>query len=100
MSGSLVISPAANQDIELAMEWYDGIASDLGDRFIVALQSRFEDILSAPLAPRLLAGRPVRRIYLKGWPYFIYYRIKEEKVRVIAVIHTSRDTKYISSRIR
>ncbi len=100
MTDRLVISPAANRDIDVAMEWYEGVAGDLGDRFIADLQSRFGDILRSPLRPRLLAGRPVRRIYLNGWPYFIYYRIKEETVRVIAVIHTSRDPNYISSRTR
>lgn len=100
MTYHLVVTPAASDDIDAAMNWYDEQEEDLGNRFIVAVQSRFDDILQSPLFPRLLSVSSIRRIHLIHWPYFIYYRIKNETIRIIAVIHTSRDPKFISSRIR
>lgn len=100
MSCHLVVTPAANHDIDEAMNWYDKQEGGLGNRFITEVQDRFIDILKFPLASRLISETSVRRILLIRWPYFIYYRVVGESIRVFAVIHTSRDSNYISSRIR
>lgn len=99
MSYDLVITPAANDDIIAAMHWYDEQDENLGERFIAALQSRLADIQQSPLFPRLIGGLPIRRILLIRWPYFIYYRVIDQIIRIIAVIHTSRDPKYTTQRI-
>ena len=99
MKYHLVVTPAAFLDINAAVEWYDEKAESLGNRFISAMESRFEDVLQSPLFSRLQNGSQVRRIYLNHWPYFIYYRVLDDSVRIIAVIHTSRDPKYVTQRI-
>jgi toxin ParE1/3/4 len=94
----LVVTPAAFADVDAAMQWYDDQVENLGDRFISEIESRFENILQSPLTPRLLEGGRLRKVGLNHWPYLIYYRVLESCVRVIAVIHTSRDPKYITQR--
>jgi len=99
MTFRLVISPAANRDIDEVMNWYDSQRETLGTRFIQALQTRFDEMTSSPFVPRVIPGSRLGRVILSGWPYMIYYRIVEETIRVIAIIHTSRDPAYIRSRI-
>jgi toxin ParE1/3/4 len=99
MSLRLVISPTANRDIDEAMDWYDEQDADLGNHFIKAIQDRFDFILKYPLISRTMSDSPLRRTLLTGWPYIIYYRISGDTARVIAIIHTARDPKYISARI-
>lgn len=100
MTARLVISPAANRDIDIAMAWYDDRRENLTNRFIASIQQRFDYMLKNPLAATPVAGTSVRRTAVHGFPYAIFYRLVNDIVRVIAVIHTSRDPKYISSRLR
>ena len=99
MSFHLVVTPAANRDIDEAMSWYDNQEGELGKRFITAIQDRFMSISKLPLNSKLILSNSSRRTLLIHWPYFIYYRVVDEVVRVFAVIHTSRDPVYISSRV-
>ena len=100
MTFTLVVTPAANRDIDEAMYWYDAQDQVLGNRFISAVQARFGDILNDPLRLRQLTGSTIRVSLLNHWPYMIYFRVVNERVRVIAIIHTSRDPNYINSRLR
>ncbi len=99
MSCHLVVTPAANRDIDEAINWYDSQEGGLGNRFIAAVQDRFMEISKFPLSSRLIPNTAARKSLLSHWPYFIYYRIVNEVIRVFAVIHTSRDPNYILSRV-
>lgn len=81
------------------MNWYDLREEALGNRFINAVQKRFDSICENPTMPRLILRSVVRKVSIHGFPYLIYYRVVDGEARVIAVIHTSRDPHYISSRL-
>ena len=100
MTPNLHLSESAVRDIEEAAGWYEERESGVGERFLRSLHGRFEHILRDPALPRPFGRRPVRKSSLPGWPYSIYYRLLGEQVRVIAVVHTARDPKYLNYRLR
>ena len=54
MSFHLVVTPAANRDIDEAMSWYDNQEGELGNRFITAILDRLISISKHPLNSKLI----------------------------------------------
>jgi len=100
MNYALLITPAANQDVEEIMAFYGSGNDGLAERFMVALRECFRALQENPYLSRLFLRDEIRSIFLMKWPYHVYFRIAEKNVRVLAVIHTSRDPHYISERIQ
>lgn len=98
MSYVLLITSEANQDIEEIMAFYGSENDGLADRFMFALRQCFRNLRENPLLSAPFLRNEIRRSFLMKWPYHVYFRIAGEQVRVLAVIHTSRDPLYISRR--
>jgi len=79
----------AASDIVLAREWYDDRRLGLGSEFIQSLEDAVGLIAEFPEAfPEIAAGH--RRAILRRFPYFLYYRIDQEGIEVLACLHGSR----------
>ncbi len=78
-------------------DWYEQQQADLGSEFFTEIDDAFERIQDRP---HLYAEeyKQVRRVGLRRFPYVVYYRIIEETVEIIAVVHGSRDPKHWQSR--
>ncbi len=100
MKHALLIIPKAGQDIEEIMAFYGGEDDDLSSRFMIALRKCFRDLQDNPYLSTPYLREEVRRVFLLKWPYHVYFRIADTQVRVQAIIHTSRDPRYISKRTR
>jgi len=99
MSLRVVIMREAAADILEAREWYDSQQAGVGDKFYFALRNRVQAAIETPLLPRAWGRRNIRKIRIPKYPYFIYYEIMAEELRVIAVIHGARNPKYINYRL-
>lgn len=99
MSHDLFITPQANQDIEEIMTFYGMEDNGFEHRFMGALRKCFHSLRENPFLSTPLIRDEVRRVFLQKWPYHVYFRIVANQVRVLAIIHTSRDPSYISKRI-
>lgn len=79
----------AEQDIEEAARWYEqqreGLGQEFIDQVLLTLQSAGEQ---PGLYPSV--HRHVRRALIHRFPFGIYYRVEEEFVVVVAVMHGSR----------
>ena len=97
MSFPLIIRPEAETDLIEARAWYEQQRDDLGSEFLTEIEDVFERIGKQP---RLYAVeyKEVRRVALSRFPYVVYYRILDETVEIIAVIHGSRDPRLWKSR--
>jgi hypothetical protein len=100
MSLGVVITPEAAADILEARSWYDSQETGLGDRFYFGFRNRTEEVLRAPFAPRAWGRRQIRKVRIPKYPYFIYYEILPEELRLLAGIHGARNPKHISYRLR
>jgi plasmid stabilization system protein ParE len=89
MMYQLIIRPEAEADIAAAKKWYSARQMELGDQFLAAVESVLDRISKSPEihAP---GYRDVRHTLLRRFPYVVYYRVLDDRIVVLAVLHGSR----------
>ena len=98
MTRSLWIHPELWDDADEAIDYYTGVEDDLPQRFMRELRASFSFISSWPLAGRVFHGE-YRRVALKRFPYLMCYRIVDDTVRVLAIVHNRRDPSWVRARL-
>jgi plasmid stabilization system protein ParE len=86
------LRPDAETDIEEAATWYEKQLKGLGNELLDELLSAFETISDNPYIYNIV-HRHTRRAMINRFPFGIYYRIEEESIVVVAVMHGSRHPK-------
>ncbi|MFT4176531.1 MAG: type II toxin-antitoxin system RelE/ParE family toxin [Luteolibacter sp.] len=99
MDKSLIVTPAAQKDIEQVFQWYEAQEEDLGFRFLRAVDGAFARIEKRGESFALRV-REYRRIPLEVFPYLIYFKIKGDQIVVNFVVHTARNPSFLSRRLR
>ncbi|HEX6189804.1 MAG TPA: type II toxin-antitoxin system RelE/ParE family toxin [Pyrinomonadaceae bacterium] len=95
MTYGLEIRPDALADIEEAARWYDEQQSGLGSEFAREVLDAIDTVLKNPLSYRLRHKRKnVRWKLLDRFPYRIVFRITEDLITVVAVIHSARHDRH------
>ena len=90
MNLPLEFHPDVEAEVRAGHRWYEQSQSGLGREFLDAVERRLGTIVDAPLSRGVLRGT-TRAALLSGFPYAIYYRVLRNRIRVVAVCHTSRD---------
>ena len=85
-----IVRPLAESDIERAAAWYEKQQQGLGLRFIDAADGLFERLRNSPLQFPLVS-KDGRRALLHTFPYAVYFRVTDDAVVVLAVLHLRRD---------
>ena len=91
--------PEADTDLAEARLWY-GLQRDGLD---VQLMQRIDETLgSINNAPRRfpLVYRHLRRAIVRQFPFAIFYGVTKDKIVVLAVFHSRRDPKQLTSRLK
>ena len=100
MSYSLEIRPDALADIDEAAAWYEEREPGLGLDFVTTIREAIGDIRASPLAHRLRnRRRHVRWFLASRFPYRIVYRVLDEHITIIAVLHASRHDRHWRGRV-
>ena len=90
MTKSLRIRPKAELDVANAVRWYEEQRAGLGDEFVIELDSILRRAILRPLQfPQI--KNDIRRALLRRFPYAVYFRVGEETMDLIAVLHQHRD---------
>ena len=95
-----LLHPAAFDDIQNAVDYYDEKAAGLGSQFVeqieqsLLLVSRTPELFFCPY-PELR----VRRYPMKRFPYSIFYRIDTLHISVISVVHQAREPEHWLERV-
>lgn len=98
---SLNLSSFALEDIDLITAWYEQQSIELGLRFITEIEFSLNKITNHPQAYGAYKNHiSVRRYTMKLFPYVIYYHYLSFHIHIIAVIHTSRSSRYIKRRLK
>lgn len=97
MSLPIVLRPEAQDDLLEARNWYERQRLGLGDAFGEAVEQFLRRIEVMPEICAI-ALKGVRRGKLRRFPYLVYYRILEDRIEVIAVLHGGRDPRIWQSR--
>lgn len=82
--------PEAKEELREAAHFYESNKKDLGFRFTEEVENTVQKILKNPLLPRTTTICDVRKWRVRVFPYGVYYRIKDDVVQIIAVMHLHR----------
>jgi len=91
------IRPDAEKDIETAATWYEMQREGLGKAFLDEVLHAFETISDNPQM-YVVVHRHTHRALIHRFPFAVYYRIEEDSLVVVAVMHGSRHPKQWQNR--
>ena len=97
MSVVLEFLPDAASEVEGATRYYEQRVPGLGARFRRELTSVCATVVRQPLLWRERPGG-FRRVNLAGFPFYVAYFIRGERILVAAVGHASRHPNYWKQR--
>ena len=90
MSLRIFFRPAAKAEFNDAAEWYEDQQPGLGDDFVARVMQILDTIGDNPERYPIVA-EDVHEALVSRFPYCVYFRVKTDRVVVLAVFHTSRD---------
>jgi len=94
----LSIHPELWDDADEAFEYYADIEEELPQRFMSELRSSFKFVRVWPLAGRIFHVE-YRRVALRSFPYLVCYRVIDDTVRMLAIIHDRRDPAWVRKKL-
>ena len=92
-----LFTPAAEDDVEDAFQWYESQRQHLGTAFRHAIDIAVAALESNPEAYAVI-HRNTRRVLLPKFPYGLYYHVAGEAIVVVACIHAKRHPRIWRSR--
>jgi len=95
----VVFHPQAKQELNHTVKYYESQHKGLGKRFLIYFQNSILKIQSFPLMYHQIEEN-LRQCRLSRFPYGIIYRLKDEQIEIIAVMHTHRKPGYWKERIK
>jgi len=91
VSYRLDIRPEALADIAEAASWYEEWQAGLGERFTREVIAAIDGLSPNPLLYRLRHRRlQARWCFPASFPYRIVFRVSDEMITVVALIHAAR----------
>lgn len=87
----------AEKEFMAAIEFYENLQPGLGLRFAEEVYSTIDRICEHPYAWSRIDGK-TRRCLTNKFPYGILYRIDENMIRIMAVMHLHRKPYYWKGR--
>jgi plasmid stabilization system protein ParE len=90
--------PAADRELLEAFNYYEDRVESLGYGFLDEVEKAIQFLLAHPeAAPRV--GAEVRSYTLDRFSYSLIYRIRRDRLRILAVAHQSRRPYYWIGRL-
>lgn len=89
----VVLAPAAEEEMLAAARYYEDCQGELGDHFLDEVMQTGRRIAEHPEAWPLISGR-IRRCLLNRFPFGLLFRIEQERIYVLAVMHLRREPNY------
>jgi toxin ParE1/3/4 len=94
----LIFHPAAEAETAKAAEFYDSQQKNLGKRFICAVEEGATRVRMDPLVYPVVEG-DIRRCLVHTFPYSIIFRLRKNRVVIVAVMHLHRKPGYWKERV-
>ena len=93
----LLLDPEAKAELWQAAIFYEDRRDGLGEKFLDAVESAFDQIRQHSTLWRILKGR-FRRYLVHHFPYGVIYAVEGRTIYVAAVMHLKRKPGYWVSR--
>lgn len=98
MAHKLRFHSAIPDDLVNALDYYDRVSNTLGNRFRENIDRRLDDIVNNPEAFAFDVP-PVQFAKIDRLPYLIFFAVKSEVARILAIVHgTSNPEKWRTRR--
>lgn len=94
----IVFLRKAQSDVRVAVRWLEEQQLGLGERFSIAVRGQAKSLTELPSRHPIIKV-DVRQVRVRGFSYALYYRIRNENVVVIAVLHVRRAPSVLVKRI-
>jgi toxin ParE1/3/4 len=88
----------AREDLAEAFLWYESQKENLGDEFVSNVFEKINFISERPYSFSIYHDE-YRKVPVKKFPYYIFYKIKSDFISIVGIWHTSRDPANIMKRI-
>ncbi len=85
--------PLAERELNDAAQYYESNGAGLGAAFLAEVERCCDGIVEYPGAGLVMTGS-VRRRLIRRFPYALLYRIREDQVRILAVMNLKRRPGY------
>jgi toxin ParE1/3/4 len=92
------LRPLARFDAQQIHAEMEALSAGLGDKFLERLQDILARIESMPEMYATVWGS-VRAVRLRRFRHVVYYVVLPDRVEVLAVMHGSRDSSVLQSRV-
>ncbi len=103
MSYPVGLRPEARDELAAAIDWYEEKGPGLGESLLAAVHAGLARIGEWPAAAPLVGGLPddvpVRSARVGRFPYRIVYVVDDEAIRVLAISHIRRESRYWQGRV-
>jgi len=92
----IVVLPSAKSDLQSAADWYEKKKFGLGKRFSEEIIKAIDSI-DNPVKEYGSAFLNLSRIFVKHFPYIIYFRkdLSRQRIIVYAILHDKQDRELI-----
>ena len=94
---SLIIKPKAEEDIQIAVQWYKKQNKSLPKKLLASLEASLQKIFINPEHYQI-RYKEIRVVFTNKFPYGIYYTNEENRIFVHAVLHTKQNPKTVELR--
>ena len=85
--------PDAEAEYHDAIRYYSRLDAELALSFVDEIERIVECARSSPELHRVVTEK-VRRILARRFPYAVFYEVREDRILIWAVAHTSREPGY------
>lgn len=93
MSRTFSFAPEAREELLETIRYYESESQGLGAAFLDSVNEGIQQILSFPQSAPVLRGK-VRSKTIRRFPYSLIYSIREENIRIVAVMNQKRRPLY------
>ena len=90
---SFRILPAASEELEACVSYYNSQQSNLGTEFLTEFEKTAERIIELPNAARAV-GDGIRSRPIHRFPFYVLYRTQAEEITIVAIAHRRRRPRY------
>ena len=94
----LIWHPEAQHEFVEAAGYYERREDDLGERFITHIEAALAKLLTSPLVARCFDG-DCRKGRVDRFPYVLIYRVHDDELKIVAVMHQKRRPGYWKTRL-
>lgn len=98
MSLRIIITTSARLEIAEAVRFYEEQRPSAGVKFWIEFKNVAKRLKNFPELYRRFGKRGIRKAPMHNYPHAVYYRITENELRILGVVHGAMNPKTVKTR--